>query len=93
MNAYSQPQDPQMQINVMTWLPIAWGIAAAMILSRAGGSVRWLVIVLSICPLLYNANVLSKSRGSDDRAQAALAALDGRFDTARTIFFTPAGKV
>src|SRR5262249_42884326 len=24
MNAYSQPQDPQMQLNVMPWLTLAW---------------------------------------------------------------------
>ena len=26
MNFYSQPQDPQMQINVMAWLAVAWGL-------------------------------------------------------------------
>ena len=26
LNFYSQPQDPQMQINVMPWLTVAWGL-------------------------------------------------------------------
>ena len=25
LNLYAQPQDPQMQINVMPWLTVAWG--------------------------------------------------------------------
>ena len=29
MNLYSQPQDPQMQINVMVWLTIGWALILA----------------------------------------------------------------
>ena len=36
LNFYSQPQDPQMQINVMPWLTVAWGL----LLGGAGAAGR-----------------------------------------------------
>ena len=44
-NLYSQPQDPQMQINVMGWLTVAWALvlvaaAAALRRPRTGGAGR-----------------------------------------------------
>ncbi len=33
MNLYSQPQDPQMQMNAMAWLAFAWGFGCCLVLS------------------------------------------------------------
>ena len=35
LNFYSQPQDPQMQINVMPWLTVAWGLLLGALVGRS----------------------------------------------------------
>ncbi len=84
MKAYSQPQDPQMQINVMTWLPLYWGIVAASLMIVP--VLRGLALLLSILPLIYNISSFSGARGSDGAAQASLVELERRFDLSRTVF-------
>jgi len=39
-NSYSQPQDPQMQINVMIWLTVAWATLVAAATRRYGSPMR-----------------------------------------------------
>ncbi len=91
MNFYSQPQDPQMQINVMPWLTVTWAlIVAAGVGKRARGEVRpWLMpalAILSLAPLVWNVLSLSRWRGLDTASVAALAELEQHFPTDRTVF-------
>ena len=65
MNVYSQPQDPQMQINVMLWLTIA----AALITAHAARSQRRAALLAFGCVsagiLAYNVHALAATRGED----------------------------
>ncbi len=87
LNFYAQPQDPQMQINVMAWLTVAWGLLVATLL--AVRSRRWTVLflaVLSLAPLGWNAAQLARWRGGDSAAVAALAAVEKHFPPNSTVF-------
>jgi len=85
MNFYAQPQDPQMQINVMPWLTIAWALLAAALLARSRR--LWPVLALaSLAPLLWNVAALSKWRGGDTAALGAMAALEKYLPPDRTVF-------
>ena len=87
LNFYAQPQDPQMQINVMPWLTVAWGLLAAALLAvRARPRVLLLFVVLSLVPLVWNGAQLARWRGGDSAAVAALAALEKRFPPDSTVF-------
>jgi hypothetical protein len=85
LNFYSQPQDPQMQINVMSWLTVAWGLLLATLMPR---SRRWAapLALLSLLPLLWNVAQLSRFRDGDRVALRATAALEQRFAPASTVF-------
>jgi hypothetical protein len=85
LNLYAQPQDPQMQINVMPWLAVAWGLllGASMTRSRVMAIV---LAVLSVAPLAWNVGQLSRFRGGDAAALTAMAALEQRFPPASTVF-------
>ena len=84
MNAYSQPQDPQMQINVMPWLTLAWTVAlAGQIANRA---LFYVVATLSVAPLFYSIVAHDGQRGADSRTLASLAAIERQVDLARTVF-------
>ena len=95
LNLYSQPHDPQMQVNVMPWLTVAWvGILAA-VLARPTSGVAMapprpatvaLFAVLSFVPLAANAVSLAQWREGDVRAIAALGELERRFPPDRTVF-------
>ncbi|MDI1287214.1 MAG: hypothetical protein PSV46_22710 [Reyranella sp.] len=90
-NFYSQPQDPQMQINVMPWLTVAWGLLAAHLLA-AGGTVRARGVTLAVlgvvalAPLAWNLAQLARWRGADTVMVKGLAALERRFPTDQTVF-------
>jgi hypothetical protein len=84
MNAYSQPQDPQMQINVMPWLALAWAIALAGRLRRPAAVLA--AAMLGAAPLVYNVWAHAPQRGRDGRMQAAVAELERLSDPARTVF-------
>ncbi len=85
LNFYSQPQDPQMQINVMPWLAVAWGLLAATLLARSRGLMIALA-VLSCAPLAWNASQLARFRDGDASALKAMAALEQRFPPASTVW-------
>jgi hypothetical protein len=81
LNLYSQPYDPQMQVNVMPWLTVAWGlIVAAVLAHNHKGSARQLVIVglavLSLSPLVWNARQLFHWRGGDTESLDTLRAIE-----------------
>jgi hypothetical protein len=86
-NLYSQPQDPQMQINVMPWLTVAWAVTLLGFLP-GGASVLWRGTALAI-PLAvfgYNASVLSDVRGNDGAQIALLGELEQITDPDSTVF-------
>lgn len=85
LNFYSQPQDPQMQINVMPWLTVAWALLlTAQLPSRRGVGI--VLAVLSFAPFAWNVAALAKWRGDDTRWLAATAALEKRFPPASSVF-------
>ena len=84
-NLYSQPQDPQMQINVMPWLAVAWGLTLAALLPRSR-LVATALAVLSVLPLAWNVGALARFRDGDTRALAALQALERQFPPQSTVF-------
>jgi hypothetical protein len=95
LNLYSQPHDPQMQVNVMPWLTIAWAAILTTVLAqprplaapaRRSAMIVALFAVLSLAPLVANAVSLAQWRGGDARAVAALQELERRFPTDRTVF-------
>ena len=47
LNLYAQPQDPQMQINVMPWLTVAWALLLGALLRARG--VAMALVALSFC--------------------------------------------
>lgn len=84
LNVYSQPQDPQMQINVMPWLTVAWALLLAAAWPRR--AVLAMLAALSLAPLAWNLAALARWRGGDARAVAALGAIEQRFPPDRTVF-------
>jgi hypothetical protein len=91
MNLYAQPQDPQMQLNVMPWLTVAWALLCAALLSRQGAAasrrrVLLLLAVLSVAPLAWNVTQLARWRGGDTAALTALAVIGQRLPSDSTFF-------
>ena len=86
MNAYSQPQDPQMQVNVMAWLPVAIGLLAGFLLARSAKPRRLAAVLLALAavPLLYNIAAFARVRGLDSERQGRIAALERLVDPDRT---------
>jgi hypothetical protein len=85
LNLYAQPQDPQMQINVMPWLTVAWALLLGSLSQRSRGLVL-AIAVLSLLPLAWNVGALARFRGGDAAALKAVAALEQRFSPASTVF-------
>jgi hypothetical protein len=85
LNFYSQPQDPQMQINVMPWLTVAWGLLLAALMPRSR-SIAAMLAIVSLLPLAWNVGQLSRFRGGDTAALAALSGLEQHFPPASTVF-------
>jgi hypothetical protein len=84
MNFYSQPQDPQMQLNVMAWLTVAWALLLAAVPVRP--AVLAACVVLSAAPLAWNVHRLSAWRGGDPASLAVVAAVEKQFPLDRTVF-------
>lgn len=84
-NLYSQPNDPQMQLTVMQWLPVGW----ALVLIAAGR--RWprrgrvVLGAATVALLAYNIASLSPVRGLDSRWAATVRLLEREADPARTV--------
>ena len=85
-NLYSQPQDAQMQINVMPWLTLAWLFALRG--DRGALAQRGLAAMGAIAALLlaYNVWSLAPLRGLDTRWRQAFEQLERRADPTRTVF-------
>ncbi len=91
-NLYSQPQDPQMLLNVMIWTVPAWALLAQAALGRSAPPTRWrraaapLLVALTLLPTAYNVATMAQARGVDLKDQRAVARLGRRFDPRRTVF-------
>ena len=85
LNFYSQPQDPQMQINVMPWLTVAWALLLGALSLRSRG-VAITLALLSLLPFAWNVGALARFRGGDEAALKAMAVLEQRFPPASTVW-------
>ena len=85
LNFYAQPQDPQMQINVMPWLTVAWGLVLGTLVARSRATMV-LLALLSLTPLAWNVSQFARFRGGDTVALKAAASLEQRFPPASTVF-------
>ncbi len=85
-NLYSQPQDPQMQINVMAWVTPAW--ALALLAARRRWPTRGLAAMAALTVALFAYNVWSIAplRGLDSKWRLAIERLEQHGDPARTVF-------
>jgi hypothetical protein len=86
MNLYSQPQDPQMQINVMVWLTIGWALILAV-------AVRWRplpvvsgAIATALALFAYNVSRLTPMQGADSAWRDTLQRIERDVDPTRTVF-------
>lgn len=93
-NAYSQPQDPQMQLTVMPWIIPAWGTLMISLLEPRGLPTKrlparrrpLLAAALSVFPLVNTAPVIAAERGGNARYLQVLARLEEHLDPVRTFF-------
>ena len=85
LNLYAQPQDPQMQLNVMPWLTVAWALLLGAAMTR-GGSAALALAILSFAPFSANLSALAHFRGGDAASLRALMALEQRFPPSSTVF-------
>ncbi|WP_422035134.1 hypothetical protein [Reyranella sp.] len=85
-NLYSQPQDPQMQINVMAWVTPAW--ALVLLAARRRWPTRGLAAMAAVTVALFAYNVWSIAplRGLDSKWRNAIERLEHESDPARTVF-------
>ncbi len=89
-NLYVQPQDPQFQVNVMMWLPLAWAfVCTARLPERLGVSrvalTAGMAVVTLVLPVL-NVVIMSERRGEDSRQLARVEKLARSVDTDVTVF-------
>ncbi len=85
-NLYSQPQDPQMQINVMAWLTVAWALVLVAVRQRWGRRGLAVLAGLTVALLVYNVWSLAPLRGLDTRWRQAIEHLEREADPARTVY-------
>ncbi len=85
-NLYSQPHDPQMQVNVMAWMTLAWALALVTARRRWGTRGVATMIGLSVLLLAHNVWSLAPTRGEDSKWAAAIARLGEKFDPRSTVF-------
>jgi hypothetical protein len=77
-----QPHDPQMQVNVMVWLTVAF----ALLLMAVTRRFFIVLAVLSAVPLVHNVATFARWRGGDAEAIAALRTIEQRLVPERTVF-------
>ncbi|TAJ89113.1 MAG: hypothetical protein EPO10_17625 [Reyranella sp.] len=85
-NLYSQPQDPQMQINVMAWVTPAW--ALVLLAARRRWPARGLAAMTAVTVALFAYNVWSIAplRGLDTKWRLGIERLEQLGDPSRTVF-------
>lgn len=85
-NLYSQPQDPQMQINVMAWLTVGWALVLVAARNRWGGRGLAVLAGLTVTLFAYNVWSLAPLRGLDSAWQRAIERLEREADPSRTVW-------
>jgi hypothetical protein len=85
-NLYSQPQDPQMQINVMGWLTVAWALVLVTVRRRHGSRGLAALAGLTVALFAYNVWSLAPLRGLDSAWQGAIERLEHETDPPRTVW-------
>ena len=86
LNLYSQPQDPQMQINVMSWLTIAWALIVASTARHRPVTTFATGATFGLLLLCYNIWAMMPLRGVDTAWRLALDRIEREADPARTVF-------
>jgi hypothetical protein len=85
-NLYSQPQDPQMQLNVMAWMTVGWALVMVASLRRWGRRGLAATAGLPVLLLAFNVWGLGPQRGLDTNWAQAVARLGERAHPSRTVF-------
>jgi hypothetical protein len=87
-NLYSQPQDPQMQINVMAWLTVGWAVVlvAARENRRYGGRLLASLSGLSVLLFAYNVWSIAPLRGLDSAWESAIQRMERESNPERTVW-------
>ncbi len=86
LNLYSQPQDPQMQINVMSWLTIAWALVVASAARHLPVATFATGATFGLLLLYYNIWAMVPHRGLDTAWRLSLDRIEREADPARTVF-------
>ncbi len=86
MNLYSQPQDPQMQLNVMPWLTIGCALAVASVGQWRPAVAATAVVALAAALLSYNIHRIMPLRGGENVWRQVLQRFEVTTDPARTVF-------
>jgi hypothetical protein len=85
-NLYSQPQDPQMQINVMAWLTPAWALLLVAARRRWGRRALAALGGLTVALIAYNVWSLTPLRGLDGAWEKAIKRMERQADPSRTVW-------
>lgn len=85
-NLYSQPQDAQMQVNVMPWLTLAWLFALQAATDRWPRRALPALAGTAVLLLTFNVWSLSPLRGLDSTWRKAFDQLERHADPRRTVF-------
>lgn len=85
-NLYSQPNDPQMQLTVMQWLPIGWTLAVIAASQRWPARGLRTLVAATVALAIYNVASLAPVRGLDGKWDGAIRTIDRNVDPARTVF-------
>ena len=85
-NLYSQPHDPQMQINVMAWLTVGWAFALVAAHRRWGTRGLGALAGLTVGLAAYNVWSLAPLRGIDGAWAEAIKRIEKQADPAETVF-------
>lgn len=85
-NLYSQPQDPQMQINVMAWVTPAWALALLAARRRWPGRGLAAMAAVTVALFAYNVWSIAPLRGLDSKWRGAIERLGQEGDPSRTVF-------
>jgi hypothetical protein len=86
-NLYSQPQDPQMQVNVMTWTLFGWALLFGWLRCAAPGAPGLLLSLLCLAvPASWSLAVSAEDAGLDHKRQALVLRLEQAFNPSQHVF-------